>query len=163
MTQIQYMSGDATIPIGDGKKLICHVCNDCVPGAWGAGFVMALSRKWRDPERLYRKWSREGMFDGKKYQLGEIQVIHVEKDIDVINMIGQRGIRGRTDGHLPPIRYGAVRRCLNQVVEVAKEQGASVHAPKFGAGLAGGKWELIEQIITETLCANDINVTIYQI
>lgn len=159
MTNINYIHGDATAPAANGKLLICHICNDV--GAWGSGFVMALSRKWRDPERLYKKWHREGMFDGKRFELGNIQVIHVEDNIDVINMIGQKDIRHRDN--LPPIRYGAVRRCLNQVVEVAKEQGASVHAPKFGAGLAGGKWELIEQIITETLCANDINVTIYQI
>jgi O-acetyl-ADP-ribose deacetylase (regulator of RNase III) len=132
-------------------------------GEWGSGVVMAISRRWVDPERLYRKWSREGMFDGKKYELGNIQVVHVESNIDVVNMIGQKGIRGRTQENLPPVRYGAIRRCLKQVAEIAKKEGASVVAPKFGSGLAGGKWEIIEQIIQETLCVNDINVTIYEL
>ena len=159
MKQINYVKGDATDPIGDGYRLIVHVCNDCVPGAWGAGFVMAISAKWKDPERLYRKWSREGMFNGTKYQLGEIQEIYVEDDTSVVNMIGQRDIKP-TNG-IPPVRYGAIRKCLLKVAELAKEKGASVHAPKFGAGLAGGDWNQIEQIIQETLCANDIDTTVY--
>ena len=31
----------------------------------------------------------------------------------------------------------------------------------LGAGLAGGDWDIIEQIIIEELCSNDIDVTIY--
>lgn len=49
---IQYTTGDATQPLADGAKIICHVCNDI--GGWGAGFVVALSRKWSEPERAYR-------------------------------------------------------------------------------------------------------------
>jgi hypothetical protein len=41
--QIQYIAGDATAPIGDGNKIIAHVCNDI--GAWGAGFVLAISKR----------------------------------------------------------------------------------------------------------------------
>jgi hypothetical protein len=32
MTQIQYIKGDVTYPTGDGKLLLCHVCNDCRRG-----------------------------------------------------------------------------------------------------------------------------------
>lgn len=40
---IHYITGDATIPIGEGKKIIAHVCNDI--GAWGKGFVLPLAKK----------------------------------------------------------------------------------------------------------------------
>ncbi len=50
---INYVKGDATSPIGDGVKLIVHVCNDI--GAWGAGFVLALSKKWITPEKQYKR------------------------------------------------------------------------------------------------------------
>lgn len=51
--QIQYITGDATDPTGGGNKIIAHVCNDI--GAWGAGFVLAISRRWPQPEAEYRK------------------------------------------------------------------------------------------------------------
>jgi hypothetical protein len=38
---------------------------------------------------------------------------------------------------------------------------ASVHLPRIGCGLAGGRWELIEPLITATLCARDIATTVY--
>lgn len=34
--------------------------------------------------------------------------------------------------------------------------------PKMGCGLAGGAWEVIEQIIVEELCSLDIQVTVYE-
>ena len=37
--------------------MIVHVCNDI--GAWGKGFVMAISNRWPEPESRYRKWHRE--------------------------------------------------------------------------------------------------------
>ena len=53
---ITYQIGDATQPIGDHPKIIVHVCNDA--GGWGKGFVLAVSRRWREPERRYRAWHR---------------------------------------------------------------------------------------------------------
>ena len=51
--EIKYIKGDATRPIGDGSKLILHICNDV--GAWGSGFVVALSKRWKEPEQKYRE------------------------------------------------------------------------------------------------------------
>jgi len=33
--------------------------------------------------------------------------------------------------------------------------------PRIGCGLAGGDWSRIEPLIAETLCASDIDVTVY--
>lgn len=38
MASITYRKGDATAPIGDGAKIICHVCNDV--GGWGKGTTL---------------------------------------------------------------------------------------------------------------------------
>ena len=48
MREISYLVGDATAPKTPGPKMIVHVCNDI--GAWGKGFVMALSRRLPEPE-----------------------------------------------------------------------------------------------------------------
>lgn len=140
-----YVKGDATSPT---SGVICHVCNDI--GAWGAGFVLALSRRWREPERLYRKWHREGLWQGKKFKLGEVQFVQVGDNLYVANMIAQRGIYNKK---LPPIRYRALTKCLEEVNAFALTQGLEIHAPKFGAGLAGGDWKTIEQIIQTTITA----------
>jgi len=53
MMKIEYVKGDATAPTGDGQKIIVHVCNDL--GKWGKGFVLAISRRWKTPEKAYRQ------------------------------------------------------------------------------------------------------------
>lgn len=153
---IMYIKGDATSPIAPKNKVITHICNDI--GGWGKGFVLALSKKWKIAEEAYRQWyrSQEG------FSLGAVQFVKVADDIYVANMIGQQGIYKDSKG-LPPIRYEAVRQCLKEVALFATKHEASVHMPRIGCGLAGGKWELIEEIIKEELIAKGIAVTVYDL
>ena len=155
MPDITYVTGDATAPAGDGPKIICHVCNDI--GAWGAGFVLAISRRWAQPEAAFRDW-----FAGKAendFALGAVQFVPVGPDLWVANMIGQRGIRKTKSG--PPIRYEAVETALARVAERAGELKASIHMPRIGCGLAGGSWDRIEPLIRNTLVAAGVPVTVY--
>lgn len=152
---IQYLKGDATKPIGNGQKAIVHVCNDI--GAWGAGFVLAISKKWKQPEIQYRIWHNKK----ENFQLGNIQPVRATEDITVINMIAQNGIRSKYNQI--PINYKAVRCCLEKVANYCIENNMTVHMPLIGCGLAGGKWEVIEQIINETLIVNNIDVYVYEL
>ncbi len=153
---IMYIKGDATSPFAPNNKVITHICNDI--GGWGKGFVLALSKKWKIAEEAYRQWyrSQEG------FSLGAVQFVKVADDIYVANMIGQQGIH-KDSKRLPPIRYEAVRQCLKEVALFATKHEASVHMPRIGCGLAGGKWELIEEIIKEELIAKGIAVTVYDL
>lgn len=138
MNKITYVKGDATSPQGEGLKIICHICNNV--GAWGAGFVLALSKKWSEPERQYR--AKNG------YVLGDVDIVQVEEDIFVANMIAQNNIISNLgDDDKPPIRYYALTEALYAVNEFAEKNNASIHAPMFGSGLAGGDWNKIEDII----------------
>ncbi|EPN8585442.1 macro domain-containing protein [Listeria monocytogenes] len=110
---------------------------------------------WEEPEKAYRKWYK----DKNDFKLGEVQLIQVTDYISICNMIGQKGTKTGSKG--APIRYEAVESCLEKLSEIAKEQQASIHMPRIGCGLAGGKWEIIEPIIRKTLIANDIEVYIY--
>lgn len=152
---IKYVIGDATNPQGEGNKLIIHVSNDI--RGWGAGFVLALSKKWKEPENAYKLMSKEDMV------LGAVQLVPVEKDIWVVNMIAQHDIRPMkiNDVIVPPIRYDAILQCLRKVAVHAKILNATVHAPRFGAGLAGGNWETIEKCINEAL--KGVHVTVYDL
>jgi O-acetyl-ADP-ribose deacetylase (regulator of RNase III) len=50
---------------------------------------------------------------------------------------------------------------LQTLAGKAIELGASVHMPRIGCGLAGGKWERIEPLITHRLTERGITVTVY--
>ncbi|WP_439624215.1 macro domain-containing protein [Gemmata sp.] len=148
---ITCLKGDATCPQARGTKIVCHVCNDL--GKWGKGFVLAVSRRWKEPEAAYRTWAAAGL------KLGEVQFVQVEPHIWVANMVGQRGVRTGSSG--PPIRYAAVAACLRHVAQKALELGASVHMPRIGCGLAGGEWSRIEPLVEEHLCGRGVAVTVY--
>jgi O-acetyl-ADP-ribose deacetylase (regulator of RNase III) len=153
MIPITFVKGDATLPQVPGPTIIAHVCNDL--GRWGKGFVMAITSRWAEPEKAYRDWSA----DPKSFKLGAVQFVQVQADVWIANMVGQHGLRSA--GGKPPIRYAAAEECLAQVAEKAKELGASVHMPRIGCGLAGGKWETIEPLIVKTLCNHDLPVVVY--
>src|SRR6266542_2810414 len=146
MSSITYLKGDATNPQAKGIKVICHICNDI--GGWGKGFVVAISRRWPQPEKEYRAWYAER--NANDFGLGAVQFVQVEQYIWVANMIAQHGLKGGSKG--PPIRYEAVAECLKKVAMKAAELGASLHMPRIGCGLAGGEWSKIEPLILEALC-----------
>jgi len=152
--QIRFVKGDATAPAGDGAKVIVHVCNDL--GKWGKGFVLAISRRWKEPERTYKA----SFAAIPTPALGDVQFVAVERSIVVANLIGQHGIASRS-ANTPPVRYDAIREGLGKIAVQARATRASVHMPRIGCGLAGGDWRRIEPLIAETLCASDIDVTVY--
>ncbi|MFI7407844.1 macro domain-containing protein [Streptomyces sp. NPDC049627] len=155
MSEITYVRGDATVPSLKGVKVIAHVCNDI--GGWGKGFVLAISRRWPEPEKSYRAWHRERATND--FGLGAVQFVQVEPCVWVANMVGQRGIRTGSKG--VPVRYEAIDAALERLADKAAELGASVHMPRIGCGLAGGKWSRVEPIITERLVRRGIAVTVY--
>ncbi len=157
MNSIHYITGDATAPSGAGSKIVVHVCNDV--GAWGAGFVLAISKRWKEPERRYRAWHAGGSQDDPPFELGQVQCVEAASDIVIANMIGQKGIR--SSGGAPPIRYGAIEEGLACVAAKALKDGASVHMPRIGCGLAGGQWSEIEPLIQRQLIVRGVAVTVY--
>lgn len=155
LVPIRFVRGDATIPQGGGAKILAHICNDV--GAWGKGFVLALSRRWPESAQAFKRWYRERKEND--FRLGAVQIVAVEDDLWVANMVAQHGIR--TVGGVPPIRYEALAQCLETVAAKAKERSASVHMPRIGCGLAGGDWSRIEPMISKILCGQNIPVTVY--
>jgi len=158
MSTLTFVSGDATRPIGEGPKIIIHCCNDL--GLWGSGFVVAISRRWTKPENEYRNWARTFEDGDRRLPLGGIQLVQVEDDLFVANIIGQRGV-GLDDHGRAPVRYSAIRTGVRKVRARARSHNASVHMPRMGCGLAGGRWEHIEEIIREELVDFGIPVTVY--
>ena len=154
---INYVTGDATNPLGPGKRIIAHCCNDA--GFWNAGFVRALSERFHQPERDYRRWAR--ILGRIPFRLGQVQFVQVQPGLSVANIIGQSGIRSASNP--TPIRYDSLREGLGRVRAQALEDDATVHMPRIGAGLAGGDWQIISAIIEDELCFHGVNVTVYDL
>jgi O-acetyl-ADP-ribose deacetylase (regulator of RNase III) len=155
MLPIAYLEGDATRPQATGPMIICHVCNDA--GGWGKGFVMAISKRWPEPEAAYRAWFAER--DHNDFRLGSVQLVEVEPEKWVANMIAQVGTRPQNGK--PPIRYDALAACLAILSAHAVRLGASVHMPRIGCGLAGGKWDEIEPLVQKQLLPHGLPVFVY--
>ncbi|NOS91731.1 MAG: macro domain-containing protein [Cyclobacteriaceae bacterium] len=154
--EIKYLKGDATKPIAEGNKIIVHVCNDM--GGWGRGFVLALSKQWKEPEIQYRAWAKSG----ENFKLGEVQFVQVEPTLWIANLIGQHDIHIGKDG-TPPVRYHSIRLGLTKVSVFARELNASVHMPRIGCGLAGGTWDQIEPSISHELTAMGVETFVYDL
>lgn len=154
ISKINYINGDATEPVGEGNIIIAHICNDF--GKWGRGFVMAISNKWSEPKGEYRKWFKSK----NEFKLGQVQFVQVEDNIWIANLIGQHKLK-EDDFGKPPIRYEAIKEGLTKVALKAKELNASVHMPRIGCGLAGGKWSIVKTLIFKSLVNSDVSTTVY--
>lgn len=159
---INYITGDATEPEGFGVKIIVHCCNDI--GVWGAGFVKALSAKWEEPERQYKRWAKDGYkYKGQlnRLELGDVQYVEVahtkRHKLIIANLIGQHETGGQA------VRYDAIDKGLKNVAKVASGSFASVHMPRMGAGLAGGDWRVIEALINVNLIDEGVAVNVYDL
>jgi len=153
---LKYRHGDlfANIP-AEGTVIVPHICNDVY--VMGSGFVVPLKRRWPVVEQKY-------MID--KPGLGQVQFVDVHKDdhgkVIVANMVAQRSTV-RPDNP-KPIKYLALAKCMDEVGDLARTENAEIHCPLFGAGLAGGNWDFIEELICELwACGRDLKVVVHQL
>lgn len=145
--------GDATKPRGKGKKIIAQIVNTY--GALGFGFGLSLGKNYPIIKTKLEEWKK----DKTSFQLGNSQLIEVNKEIYVFQMLAQKGIRPKGDEVL--LKYPELRKCLQTLRLHAQELKASVHMPTIGAGQAGGDWNFIIGMIHDELVNFDIKVNIY--
>lgn len=153
-SNLKYVKGNLfdNIPT-DRPVVIPHVCNDI--GAWGAGFVVPLGNKYPKAKEDYLKWrnGRIGFFS--PFELGEVQYVRND-NVVVANMIAQRGVGGPR-----PLDYRGLVKCMLDVYRVCTKENRrwDIICPKFGSGLAGGDWNIIETYI-KTIW-EELDVTVY--
>ena len=156
---IEYKTGDlfSDARLSDSTSLIIlpHVCNDL--GAMGAGFVVPLCKRW---PQVKTRYVNHCLYNSKMCipKLGTVHWVWVEDNVYIANMIAQHGI-GFDE---KPIRYAALVKCMEEVANFAQKT-RQIIAPKFGAGLAGGNWSFIEELIDEIWVAKNISVTIWSL
>lgn len=166
--EIKYIKGDATLPIIlDGKRSVIVHCTNTL-GAWGAGFVVPLGKRYpvvRDEYKRYVEDSKKN----KTNILGTIDIVpNVTDKIDVVNLFGQEILYSAmtvSGKKIIPLDYDALRKGFNEIVSVYNTVGMSfsVHMPRIGCGLAGGDWNKVEKIINDTLIKNNVEVFVYDL
>ena len=159
---IEYINGDATdaIPsVYDKKTVIAHCCNDV--GAWGSGFVVALSNKWQKTGFEYQQWAKNGFWheNHRPFKLGQYQFVDCGNETYVANIIGQSGCVPLCG--LPPVRYGAIHEGFIRLREDMGRESWGLHMPRMGCGLAGGDWKEIERILHDVFQRMNLHIRVY--
>lgn len=159
MKEITYINGDATQPpITQGQySVICHCCNTL--GAWGRGFVVPLGKQYPKAKMDYKKFIASTPADKR---LGKASCVKVDKNIIVANIMGQERIYPTNDGQIP-LNYDALKQGFENVIERMDKTTVpyTIHMPRIGCGLAGGDWNIVENIIKEVFGEKDIEVFVY--
>ena len=152
MERYEEVYGDLIEMANDGKfDVIAHGCN-----CWctmGAGIALQIRTRWPN----VTKYSLESDdFKGWINKLGQIEyeshMTDADKWLVIVNAYTQFQY-GRAGVHTD---YEALALCLRKINVEFKD--AKIGLPKIGAGLAGGDWVVIKQIIQREL--KDCNVTV---
>lgn len=143
---IHYVKGDLFDTPND---IIAHGVN--CRGAFGSGVAKLVATKY-PKARFYYLDKHED--DG--WHLGDIQTVMQWDGKCVVNCATQDDY-GFAEGLYA--NYDAIRLSLSRLKDFAKQRNYSIAIPKIGAGLAGGDWNIIENIIKEVF--SDYDITIY--
>ncbi|OBB17710.1 hypothetical protein A5761_10105 [Mycolicibacterium setense] len=154
-----YVTGDLLdLDSNTNPVVIAHVVSDA-SHAWGRINVGAtLSRAFPDAARAFRSWT---IADAENLRLGRVHVLEQllgGREVTVISMVAQAGFG---PGAAVRLRYDALAECLDAVAELATARGTGVHVPRIGAGQAGGRWDVIAELIITQLVDRGIPVTVH--
>lgn len=146
----RYIKGD----IRDTELLdIAHGVN-CM-NAMGAGIARALFEKWPIVKEAYHAgWDEPGKSEAK-WKLGTIQAVGVGKDKVVWNCFIQVNYYPRD---IRNVNYAAIVKCFDQMAECVDK----LAIPKIGCGLAGGDWNIVEQLINDTV-GDRMEIWVYEL
>lgn len=132
------VKGDIT-KISQG--VIVHGCN--AKGKMGAGVALAIRNTFPDAYKVYM----DAYYRGELF-LGNISHTQVGKNLYVVNAVTQI----HHSGNERHVNYGAIAECFSKVVKLTNELSQPdidlpICFPMIGAGLAGGDWDVISEII----------------
>lgn len=146
---IRYIDGDL-IRDSSQFEVIAHCCN-CF-NTMGSGIAPQIKAKF--PEAYSVDCAT---IKGDKAKLGTITHT-INTNPVVVNIYGQYGYNGRQHGEID-VDYNAIRSGFKLIKE--KFSGKLIGIPKLGSGLAGGSWDIIEQIIEEEMMGEYVTVVNY--
>jgi hypothetical protein len=147
---ITYINKVLSAPVACERTISLNLCNDVGIAGLSYSFV-----NWSRVKKYYSQWFNSQA----NFELGAIQLISIERNVYVCNLIAQHDIRV-LDG-FAPIRYEAIDIGFDRLSVEANKLKASVHLSKSEVLHAGGKWENVATIISETLLRARVPTYVY--
>ena len=148
----KYIKGDIT---DTELKYIAHGVN--CQNVMGSGVAKALFIKWPKVKSNYHEFCKHRSGDGL---LGRVCYVHVEcRDHQKIiaNCFTQEFFGN--DGK-KYVNYAAIVECFQKLKDSFKDEVLAI--PKIGCGLAGGDWNIVEQLINDTV-GDELEIWVYEL
>jgi len=148
----RYIKGDIT---ETELKYIAHGCN-CM-NKMGSGVAKALYEKFPEVKERYHSYM-EWILERGDEPLGKVASVW-SKDKQIYNCFTQKnyGYDGKKY-----VNYAAIVKCFSSLVEVKHRFDGPIAIPKIGCGLAGGDWNIVEQLINDTV-GDDLEIWVYHL
>nr|WP_292486547.1 macro domain-containing protein [Methanohalobium sp.] len=120
--------------------MIIHGCN--ARGVMNAGVAKAIRERWPETYYVYQH-----VYKYRGLRLGEVLWSHSYNGEKLIGNCISQDDYGRTGVH---VDYDAIRNCMKEVkIECERRSINEFAMPMMGAGLGGGDWNIIEDIVYE--------------
>jgi O-acetyl-ADP-ribose deacetylase (regulator of RNase III) len=153
MIQVEF--GDV---LAQPEGIILHGCNSL--GIMGSGIALQIKEQY--PE-VFLKYVEKYDAQGNNLKLGDIIPVKVGKNKWIVNCITQRGF-GRQKNH-KYVSYDAIHDCMVELrdrLDLMRFESNTLPIlfPAIGAGLGGGDWKVISEIIDGTI-PNDYQKILY--
>jgi O-acetyl-ADP-ribose deacetylase (regulator of RNase III) len=153
-----YYHGNLLAPENIRGGLIAHGCNAL--GVMGSGIAKAIKDQFPACFSEYSRWHQK---NGLK--LGEVVYYHhndgnPENEVLIANCITQQN----TGTNRRQVNYVAVAKAMSDVCQFANAAELVVRIPLIGAGLGGGDWKVISEIIKdcEVGCKTQVEVFVLE-
>lgn len=166
------IEGDLIQLAKEGRfNVITHGCN-CLSNM-GAGIAPQMAKAFGVDKFEMELWGatieKLGCIDWQTVVLEENSIWSLkdyknnadDKELTVVNSYTQfRYGSNHTDGVSKPLDYEALTLCMRKINSLFA--GKHIGLPKIGAGLAGGDWNRIKNIIQTELKDMKVSVVIYK-
>jgi len=148
----RYIKGDIT---ETELEYIAHGCN--AQNVMGSGVAKALFTKWPEVKSYYHEHCNGHEAIGYNIELGEVNVVDVGNKT-IFNCFTQE-FYGYDNKRY--VNYAAIVKCFSAILDYTSSED-KLAIPKIGCGLANGDWNIVEQLINDTV-GDDLEVWVYEL
>jgi len=117
-------------------------------GAMNSGFAKQVRQKWPKVYSVYSDAIQPNLPDRGASWLGTVIPVGVQNGLFVANLVAQQFYGSDGKRYLS---YDALDTALKKVAELNALDKLEIHHPMIGCGLAGGSWDVVQQLIKQHL------------